>query len=278
MLKISQETNLRPMLTITVVGNRSSRSRSRSRERDRDRGYHSRRRSRSRSRSRERDRRGDRDAGRRDRVETVKKLPMIGKMPLYKRPLAAKDAGKDKSVEEKDKESDVIKDELKRGDSEGRGQQQSLVADESNMSNPSDANSNSLSGYVSAGFTIGQSSSAASAAHISTFDGSLEVYGGMNSGSGVDSSVYVAVETADNDLKPPGEKEAPGGTNLPDDLQQALDIIYKGGGKPITVPPPNIAGIPSAVPPPGLPPTNVPPPSSAPSGYGELLLNKYSMI
>ncbi len=48
-----------------------------------------------------------------------------------------------------------------------------------------------------------------------------------------------------NDLKPPGEKEAPGGTNLPDDLQHALDIIYRG---PINFPPPNMAMM--GVPPP----------------------------
>lgn len=73
------------------------RSRSRSRSRSRDRRYFSRRRSRSRSRSRSRDR-SDRDrrdrGGERERPdfkEAVKKLPMIGKMPLYKRPVINKE-------------------------------------------------------------------------------------------------------------------------------------------------------------------------------------------
>lgn len=65
-------------------------SRSRSRSRSRDRRYN-RRRSRSRSRSRDRPDRDRRDREHRERPETfketVKKLPMIGKMPLYKRPI-----------------------------------------------------------------------------------------------------------------------------------------------------------------------------------------------
>lgn len=65
-----------------------------------------------------------------------------------------------------------------------------------------------------------------------------------------------------------------GGTNLPDDLQQALDIIYRGGGsgKPITVPPPNFPQ--ATVPPPRLPPPmmGVPPPAGQ-APYGNFTLH-----
>jgi hypothetical protein len=200
---------------------------------------------------------------------------MIGKMPLYKRPLLTKD--KDKGEEKDSLDQARLSAEPSMKSFEGIKSFSMPLPDESNPSNPSD---NSMTGFGSGRMSHTTSSVSTSKISFNSFGTSRDDYG--TNSSVMDSSVFVPVENAsDNDLKPPGEKEAPGGTNLPDDLQQALDIIYKGGGKPITIPPPNmvtptpaivesVTTIPTGVPPPplSLPPTNVPPPTS--TAYGKL--------
>lgn len=221
--------------------------RSRSRSRSRDRGHHGRRKSRSRSRDRR-----DRDRNTRDKVESVKKLPMIGKMPLYKRPLHS---GKDKDKQGDDK--DGVDDTSKTvGGSRSFGQ-----PEESNTSIPS--GENSLSGF---GASHGTTTSS-SRINFEGFSNDMKGYGVDGS---IDASSYVQQHSRpsapDMDLKPPGEKEAPGGTNLPDDLQQALDIIYKGGGKPIPIPPPSMSmPLPASI---SNIPIGVPPPSTTSYGTG----------
>jgi len=132
----------------------------------------------------------------------VKKLPMIGKMPLYKRPLhTGKD--QDKQGEDKDSTTATASDETSKIGSKSFGEQE-----ESNTSLPSE---NSLSGYGLGSSRI-------------NFEGFSSEMKGYGIEAAHDSNSYAPTESKsavqDTDLKPPGEKEAPGGTNLPDDLQQ----------------------------------------------------------
>jgi len=212
----------------------SSRSRSRSRSRERDNRYGSRRRDRdSRSRSRDRDyhrRNGrDRDRDTKDTKEQVKRLPMIGKMPLYKRSAFSRDG---KKFEEDKKENmygtsgpvDTTVSHLKHDDA-------------SNMSIASD-NSLSRGEYGSQKYTgtgAGEygpvppahfASSTEATGYSATTASASMLYSSVNSSASLSSKTKEGDE--DDTLKPPGEKEAPG-NGLPDDFQQALDIIYSGG-------------------------------------------------
>jgi hypothetical protein len=152
-------------------------------------------------------------------VDSNKKMPMIGKMPLYKR--------KDKDLE---KESSAAADESAYVQSTEEGWEHS---EEYTMPEYADPTGSALE----ANYEVVPNSTYPNPTDQST---ATAVYPPPSSGG--------MVPATDIDLKPPGEKEAPGGTNLPDDLQHALDIIYRGGG-PITIPPPNFPGGPMGVPP-----------------------------
>ncbi|CAL8110856.1 unnamed protein product [Orchesella dallaii] len=227
--------------------NSRRRSRSRSRSRSRERRYGGgRRRSRTRSRSRSRDR-NDRD--RRERVErerpevkeAVKKLPMIGKMPLYKRPALNKEKSE---VEEKKATAPNVPPVIipaarfLQKESLRREETHTSVYSNNTMSNsgfaygtqPSYSEGYGLSGSIpSTGYpeasiddeVVAEQSQSSSFHH-------LEVN---------EDHPTVEVKTVDKEGAP---------TALPDDFQQALDIIYSVG--PTNPPGP----VPQPVPPPAV--------------------------
>lgn len=225
--------------------------RSRSRSRSRDRRYN-RRRSRSRSRSRSRDRsdrdRRDRDRDRPEIKEAVKKLPMIGKMPLYKRPAVS---SRDKQDPDKGKSSDVSpKPPISEGDK---------TDDISKNETVKAAEYNETQMDVSSGYGYD--------AHA--YDQSMAQYGMSAAYGQVAAEMYIhqdvpksyqpAQPTEDVPGEDPKETKEDGPAALPDDFQQALDIIYAPPGVPQPVPPPSANGMDEAV-------------AVDPADYGELQL------
>ncbi|ODM95175.1 hypothetical protein Ocin01_11509 [Orchesella cincta] len=226
----------------------SNRDRDRDRYRDRDsRNSRRRRRSRSRSRSRSRDR-SDRD--RRERVErerpdikeAVKKLPMIGKMPLYKRPVL----NKEKSEIEEKKVAAVDVPPVTRLPAVGLLPKRPLLREESHLSAYSNSSlSNTGFNYgthqsyaESYGLSAGMGSTGYSEASI-TVEPTVEQ---DRSASFHHSSSEVHEELPSAEVKTGDKEGAP--TALPDDFQQALDIIYSVPGPvPQPVPPPAGNGI-----------------------------------
>jgi hypothetical protein len=196
---------------------------------------------------------------------------MIGKMPLYKKPtISGTSAGKDKEkiseyvTEISSSDNKATKKVLEKVSavsvalvSSANLGQQLHQQEESNMSAPSE---NSMSGFganYNAGLCFnddGFSGSNLSGVGFSLDASNASGVGGVELPANIPpvntsfppTSFHPKLTVVERDLK--GDKEPTvGPTGLPDDLQQALDIIYSGGGKPITVPPPSI---PTGVPPP----------------------------